>query len=781
MRPNTAAPHYAHHLGRWNVGLYARFPQQTSALAHSVMALDFVFGPKSHPSAIDNLRTQLSAQPWAGSVYIGFPLLKVGGAFRAVDLLVTCREHGVVLFDLFDENVSAPPTDLREHQERLRTGLIEVLARSGRFLVQGKPLASPRIITVAVGEDASVVPEDPRLHELRPQRVPFQATRGAGRQSAAPLIASLNTALLLLSEGEPIDKATLRVLNASVQAIGNVRPTKASPSLGPLAGPRAATLAEMDKEVRNLDRWQQMAAIELPVGPQRIRGLAGSGKTIVLAFKAALMHMRDPQRRIVLTFSTRTMYEPVTHLVTQFHREIAGREPDWSHLLIRHSWGSKSREGVYWEVARHLGIPAHSIASARAAFGTADISGPCGELLQKMRSGPTHPLYDAVLIDEAQDLPREFLEMVHRVTSPPGQVIFAYDELQNLSSHELPPVNLLFGSDGGVPRVPELVRVEGEQNTDVILRVCYRNTPWCLTVAHALGLGVYRKPIPPRVTGLIQFYIDPELWEDIGYVVVGGVLQPGEEVILERDPARTPEHVTRLLTPDDAVVWQAFQTQEEEAEWVANEIERNINEDGLTPRDILIVSANRYFPPHSIRPLLQSLMRRNISPRVVAQDGSPDEFFGTTDQVSIAGVRRAKGNEAPMVYVVSAEHGASSSLTDRNALFTAITRSKAWVRISGVGSGMGAIATEIEQVVANQYRLRLKVPKQDELAQMHRLQRDMTRRVRSLVRKGKSGLSAFADLARGDMTLVDTMLGELNDEDQEALRWLVERMKRDRH
>src|SRR5262249_59142237 len=54
-----------------------------------------------------------------------------------------------------------------------------------------------------------------------------------------------------------------------------------------------------------LDRWQKRGAIESPDGPQRIRGLAGSGKTVILALKAAYFHALHPDWRIALTFQTR--------------------------------------------------------------------------------------------------------------------------------------------------------------------------------------------------------------------------------------------------------------------------------------------------------------------------------------------------------------------------------------------------------------------------------------------------------------------------------------------
>lgn len=56
-----------------------------------------------------------------------------------------------------------------------------------------------------------------------------------------------------------------------------------------------AVIQQIEKEIANLDRWQKAAAIEMPDGPQRIRGLAGSGKTVVLALKAAYLHVQRPE------------------------------------------------------------------------------------------------------------------------------------------------------------------------------------------------------------------------------------------------------------------------------------------------------------------------------------------------------------------------------------------------------------------------------------------------------------------------------------------------------
>lgn len=55
-------------------------------------------------------------------------------------------------------------------------------------------------------------------------------------------------------------------------------------------------LNKMEQQMAYLDKNQKQAALSQINGPQRIRGLAGSGKTIILCMKAALIHLRDPEK-----------------------------------------------------------------------------------------------------------------------------------------------------------------------------------------------------------------------------------------------------------------------------------------------------------------------------------------------------------------------------------------------------------------------------------------------------------------------------------------------------
>jgi transposase-like protein len=66
--------------------------------------------------------------------------------------------------------------------------------------------------------------------------------------------------------------ATLRLIEPAKKGAAVTNPSS-----------RGAELKETENGTASLDQWQKAAAIESPEGPQRIRGLAGSGKTVVLS------------------------------------------------------------------------------------------------------------------------------------------------------------------------------------------------------------------------------------------------------------------------------------------------------------------------------------------------------------------------------------------------------------------------------------------------------------------------------------------------------------------
>ncbi len=114
--------------------------------------------------------------------------------------------------------------------------------------------------------------------------------------------------------------------------------------------------------------------------------------------------------------------------------------------------------------------------------------------------------YDAVLVDEAQDLPVSFLRICYEMLRKPKRLVYAYDELQSLNSMSLPSPEKLFGNDmDGTPRVKFKYDNDGSSNQDIVLKRCYRNSRPALVTAHALGFGIYRRAVWSRCSRIKNF------------------------------------------------------------------------------------------------------------------------------------------------------------------------------------------------------------------------------------------------------------------------------------
>ncbi|MEN9205064.1 MAG: hypothetical protein Q6K70_04570, partial [Thermostichales cyanobacterium DRC_bins_46] len=170
----------------------------------------------------------------------------------------------------------------------------------------------------------------------------------------------------------------------------------------------------IESQLRFLDGNQQKVAFEIPEGPQRIRGLAGSGKTVLLAKRAARMHASHPDWQIAFVFFTRSLYDQIIELIRLYYREMVRleegeAEPDWNNLHILHAWGAWERQGFYRRLAERSGISPMALWEVKKALGRSSCSpGEAFEYvcdaLEKKKGESIPVLYDAILIDEGQDL-----------------------------------------------------------------------------------------------------------------------------------------------------------------------------------------------------------------------------------------------------------------------------------------------------------------------------------------------------------------------------------------
>ena len=80
---------------------------------------------------------------------------------------------------------------------------------------------------------------------------------------------------------------------------------------------------------------------------------------------------------------------------------------------------------------------------------------------------------------------------------------------------------------------------------------------------------------------------------------------------------------------------------------------------------------------------------------------------------------RAKGNEANIVFILNAQTMSSMQTFSRNRLFTAMTRAKFKVYISGTaGSAMTTLINEFKEIREKDFTLDFRYPTEEELRKM---------------------------------------------------------------
>lgn len=462
---------------------------------------------------------------------------------------------------------------------------------------------------------------------------------------------------------------------------------------------------KVEAEITSFDERQKHGAITVLEGVQRIRGLAGSGKTVVLAMKAAQMHLREPEARILYTFYTRSLYQHIQRLITRFYRQFDDRDPDWNKVRILHAWGGKTAEGVYSNACAAHEVMPMSFAQAALIRGDDEFDTVCTDLLQQVS---IKPMYDYIFVDEGQDFAPSFIKLCVSLAEK-RSVVYAYDELQTIWRAMAPSPAQIFGtSPDGKPAV--------DFTEDIVLHKCYRNPREILVCAHALGFGIYGASI-------VQMLQNKEHWEDLGYVVKKGEFTPGSETEIERPPENSLRTISGEYRPREIVQADVYDNFDAEIGGVANLIMNDIKE-GLRPDDILVEVVDDRNARNYLTALAKELAKYDIKANNIHADVYGIKDFYMEGHVTLSTVHKAKGNEAFMVYVIGVDalFASWAGPRERNMLFTAMTRAKGWVRVSGLGAHAETCKMEMEEALNAFPLLRFAYPS---IADLRIMQRDL--------------------------------------------------------
>jgi superfamily I DNA and RNA helicase len=641
---------------------------------------------QSNPASAALLNCLLANEPRFGlteaMLYYAFPLYRddEGGAIVA-DAMLLSPQHGVIVFALTTESHALSGRELQRCSEVFEQVPPYVQSRlvKNKQLRRGPtslafeitPLVYAPLFTGAVeAEDLAIAASDQSLGEF------------------LDTVREQTTAL-------PPD--TYKELISTIEgAKGLIRPKKRDlPSQDESSKGKQAEIVEA--VITLFDQQQKHGMMGRTTGPQRIRGLAGSGKTVVLAMKAAQTYLQNPDAKIAYTFYTKSLYQHVKRLITRFYRQFDDQDPDWEkHVHVLHGWGGANTPGLYSVACEEHGVPALTFQQAAVRTFGDHFDYACSQL---MATTKITPIYDYVFVDEGQDFPTSFVRLCHALAKD-GKFVLAYDDLQTIFQVKTPSAAEVLGPDATFEE-------------DIVLHKCYRNPREVLVSAHALGFGIYGRRI-------VQMLASRDHWEDIGYIVREGEFVEGSRIVVERPAENSLTVISDRSGFDEIIKAAVFENMDQEMKAVAESIKSDLA-DGLQPEDVLIVCVDDRHAKGYLSGMEMALLARKIQCNNLHTDSFGIRDFSKQGRVTLSTVHKAKGNEAFMVYVIGVDalmH--TPDVRRRNMLFTAMTRAKGWVRISGTGDGAKRCIGELKNAKEHYPTLVFKYPGPEELKIMER-------------------------------------------------------------
>lgn len=447
----------------------------------------------------------------------------------------------------------------------------------------------------------------------------------------------------------------------------------------------------------------------------RIRGLAGSGKTILLVKKMAYTHFKNRELDLAYVFYTKSLKQYVEQLFKIYYKDFEKyKEPDMSKIHILHSWGGNEMKGFYSEICEKNGLRCRTYGEALSLPGVDKFEAVCGEVL-KTSNEDLVGIYNYIFVDEAQDFKLSFFRMAKNSLKYTGKLIYAYDELQSLNNtYSMPSKGEIF---------------EQEPCEDINLSVCYRTPKEIIVTAHALGLGIYRK----NKTGEsepVNMMEDYTIWKAVGYEVKEGQLGYGQHVVLSRK-----EEIE--YKPDECV--EIIPVEDETAQYrvIAEQIIYLVENQDVLLEDILIIdlsTLNLQDDFNEFRSVFRKMQGGNKHKvHLVNKDNAI--AFRRNGSITYTSIFRAKGNEANIVFVLNAHKMSSMLSYSRNRLFTAMTRAKFKTVVLGVNSEvMETLCAEFEEVKSKNYMLDFVYPTEDVLKKMQSIAKVETEKMDTVQR-----------------------------------------------
>lgn len=437
-------------------------------------------------------------------------------------------------------------------------------------------------------------------------------------------------------------------------------------------------------EMAALDKYfsaeqQELSRLRIEGHPRLIRGVAGSGKTVVLAeMVARLVHRRtiqpddmfsgaQDQVKVAVVCFNRALVPFIQRKIRDSYRQQTLADLPSDTVRATHFNGlmmELSNQGVW----QYIPIPEQPNSAQRAAM--------YHEQLRQFSS--QNPewyetlLYDAIFVDEGQDfVPEEYQLLLDLVKTDPRtgektMVVF-YDDAQNLYARPRPNWKQI-GID--VQR--------GDRAR--VMKECFRNTREIVELAFNVLLG---SQAPPHMRVQTRTYAEVNDLKQWGLVEEHG------------DHFRVRFAERSFLKPSI----HKFESRDQEKEWLAREIVRLVDEEDVRPEDILVLFHRREdFEdlPQLIKAKARSDSIKGFI-RPYGQNRDRNEYIFREGHLTISTTHGAKGYDAQIVFMVGTDLFDAQTNEGRASFYVGATRAKLVLYISGLDRP-GTLIAEAEAI-----------------------------------------------------------------------------------
>lgn len=106
-----------------------------------------------------------------------------------------------------------------------------------------------------------------------------------------------------------------------------------------------------------------------------------------------------------------------------------------------------------------------------------------------------------------------------------------------------------------------------------------------------------------------------------------GVIRDGEFVTLYRTEETSPAFLEDHSSIDDLIQFRRFENNVQEADWIVEDIEKNLHDEELRYQDIMIIHPDPKITKSYVSHIRVKLMEKGIKSHIVGVQTTPDDFF----------------------------------------------------------------------------------------------------------------------------------------------------------